>query len=144
MKGSSAAGIALLGNYIFGNMKMNVAPIGNMTTLRGRRGKMTDREKLCKEFTELTGGHWHDKTFPECGVTNRYYTNPADVLKVMMKRADFGDFMVIKIHNIHPQMLKLLHGSSRVGLQEEIPITYITEPDKLLQLAVEWLKEKGK
>ena len=21
---------------------------------------MTDREKLCREFTELTGGHWHE------------------------------------------------------------------------------------
>ena len=24
---------------------------------------MTDREKLCKEFTELTGGHWHERVW---------------------------------------------------------------------------------
>jgi hypothetical protein len=50
-----------------------------------------DREQLCREFTELTGGHWHEWTeyqgnkckcglFRYRGTDNPTYENPADVL----------------------------------------------------------------
>ena len=125
---------------------------------------MTDREQLCKEFTELTGGHWHEivpsnkygnpvcscgreillPDFIHLAINNCRYDNPADMLRVMMARKDFGDFMVIKIHNFHQDILKLLHGSERVRLQENIPISYIIEPDALLKAAVAFLKEGKK
>jgi len=49
---------------------------------------MTDHEKLCKKFTELTGGHWHEWK-NSIGFTHRpnpTYTNPIDVLGIMKRR----------------------------------------------------------
>jgi hypothetical protein len=63
---------------------------------------MTDREKLCREFTELTGGHWHEELYPEdkfhiiqckCGLSkyrnfgnwNPTYENPADILSELFR-----------------------------------------------------------
>ena len=105
---------------------------------------MTDREKLCKEFTDLTGGHWHgcrwDNTVKvykclECELTsgtpiqNNKYTNPADVLRVMMKRDDYDVFI-----------REGLQKEKWLEIEEFIEI-YIIEPDALLKVAVEFLKE---
>ena len=106
---------------------------------------MTDREQLCKWFTELTGGHWHEWTMQRggyngcnCGVIftdyneNIDYTNPADVLRVMMERDDFDDFLIIGLQKNH--WLEL----------EEFIENYIIEPDALLKAAVTFLKEERK
>ena len=121
-------------------------------------GKQPDRDKLCREFTELTGGHWHE--FPRaqqykdyfgnicntnrgrrcaCGVSfnSRYkspnptYENPADVLKAMMKRDDYDDF------------LRELQKNHWLEIEEFIE-KYIIEPDELMHVAVEFLKEERK
>jgi hypothetical protein len=105
---------------------------------------MTDREQLCREFTELTGGHWHEQVNPEycdgklggrCKIIRDYnptYTNPADVLRVMVDRDDYDMFL-------------------REGLQrrywlqiDEFIEEYILKPDALLKAAVAFLKEGKK
>lgn len=101
---------------------------------------MTDRENLCREFTELTGVHWHEWTeyqgnkckcglFRYRGTDNPTYDNPADVLRVMMVRDDYDMFL-------------------REGLQrrywlqiDEFIEEYILKPDALLKAAVAFLKE---
>ena len=109
---------------------------------------MTDRDKLCREFTELTGGHWHELvqvhpaeynvlTCVTCGendVTNPTYENPADVLRVIEK-FDWSELF----------MAKLVYGFEQPNIEGKdwdgcIPVGYILEPDALLKAAVEWLK----
>jgi len=107
---------------------------------------MTDRDKLCREFTELTGGHWHElvQVHPseyniltclkcgENGCINPTYTNPADVLRVMMARDDWDKFAdTISCGELMEPSYKC------VGLE------YIIEPDALLKVAAEWLKAKA-
>lgn len=106
---------------------------------------MTDREQLCKEFTELTGGHWHElvQVHPseyniltclkcgENGCINPTYENPADVLRVMMKRDDCDDF------------LRELQKNHWLEIEEFIE-KYILEPDALMKQAAEFLKEERK
>jgi hypothetical protein len=117
---------------------------------------MTDREKLCREFTELTGGRWHErvwfKSFDDgmsfeqvcsCGyhtahdismlkhieVHNPTYTNPADVLAAIPEEHKDVFFDTIGIDDAHHCYIRIDH---------------IIEPDKLLLAAVEWMKEKRK
>jgi hypothetical protein len=101
-------------------------------------GKQQDREKLCKEFTELTGGHWHEWTeyqgnkckcglFRYRGTDNPTYENPADVLRV------FDD-----IHKMSDFIFWLSNGEQ----YNRIHYTFIIEPDALLNAAVEFLKER--
>lgn len=122
-------------------------------------GKQPDRDKLCREFTELTGGHWHE--FPRaqqykdyfgnicntnrvrrcaCGVSfnSRYkspnptYENPADVLSKIIEIGLYDEFTVE-------------HGGvSKYGKHlDTILVELIIEPDALLKAAVEWLKAKA-
>ena len=104
---------------------------------------MTDRDKLCREFTELTGGHWHEPDGSNTGTCtcskwylacpfNPRWENTADVLRVMMERNDFDDFLIIGLQKNH--WLEL----------EEFIENYIIEPDALLKVAVEWLREEKK
>lgn len=110
--------------------------------------KMTDREQLCREFTELTGGHWHDFGETKCGensiqflhcrecngyLPNPTYSNPADVLRVMMVRDDWKKFA----HSIN-----VVYSAS--WIVSHIHIDLIIEPDALLKAAVEFLKEGKK
>jgi hypothetical protein len=109
-------------------------------------GKQPDREKLCKEFTELTGGHWHEykircgggRSYLECSCghcaflgenekQNPNYDNPADVLRV------FDD-----IHKMSDFIFWLSNGEQ----YNRIHYTFIIEPDALLNAAVEFLKER--
>jgi len=106
-----------------------------------------DRTQLCKEFHELTGGHWHEwrwdntvKVYKclECELTsgtpiqNPTYTNPADVLRVMMARDDWDKFAdTISCGELMEPSYKC------VGLE------YIIEPDALLKTAVEFLEAKA-
>ena len=107
---------------------------------------MTDREQLCKEFTELTGGHWHEcrwdntvKVYKclECELTsgtpiqNPTYTNPADALKVMMEREDGIEFV------------EIVGGYDHCDWPY-VKLAFIIEPDSLLKAAVEFLKEGKK
>jgi len=115
---------------------------------------MTDREQLCKEFTELTGGHWHEigkKGKCSCGYSffpdeiyyhlennNSTYENPADVLRVIEK-FDWSELF----------MAKLVYGFEQPNIEGKdwdgcIPVGYILEPDALLKAAVEFLKEGKK
>jgi hypothetical protein len=102
---------------------------------------MTDRENLCREFTELTGGHWHEDVKPEycdgklggrCKIirdSNPDYTNPADVLRVMMVRDDYDMFLRDGLQR-------------RYWLQiDEFIEEYILKPDAMLKAAVSFLKE---
>lgn len=112
---------------------------------------MTDREQLCREFTELTGGHWHEFLAENNGQyqysclncviyqsesdlklhikkSTPTYENPADVLKAMMKRDDYDDF------------LRELQKNHWLEIEEFIE-KYILEPDALLREAVAFLKE---
>lgn len=101
---------------------------------------MTDREQLCKEFTELTGGHWHEcrwdntvKVYKclECELTsgtpiqNSTYENHADVLRVMMQ---------------YPAFIGWMGGDIEYDGTALIPVNCIIEPDALLKAAVEWMK----
>jgi hypothetical protein len=106
---------------------------------------MTDREQLCKEFTELTGGHWHEigkKGKCSCGYSffpdeiyyhlennNSTYENPADVLRVMMEREDGIEFV------------EIVGGYDHCDWPY-VKLAFIIEPDALLKAVVEWLKEK--
>jgi len=115
---------------------------------------MTDREQLCKEFTLLTGGHWHEwelgippDTFLyqcKCGEIetdynqNLSYENPADVLRVIEK-FDWSELF----------MAKLVYGFEQPNIEGKdwdgcIPVGYILEPDALLKAAVAFLKEGKK
>lgn len=117
---------------------------------------MTDREKLCKEFTELTGGHWHEwrihytpngsKFYCMCHSDiyleamelpdNPTYDNAAGVLMVMMKRDDWKEFL-LEIGGVDRDWMFDNTG-------DQITILYIIEPDALLKAAVEFLKEGKK
>ena len=109
---------------------------------------MTDRTQLCKEFTELTGGHWHEwrwddtvKVYKclECELASGYpypiinkdYTNPADVLKVMMEREDGIEFV------------EIVGGYDHCDWPY-VKLAFIIEPDALLKAAVEFFKERKK
>jgi len=104
---------------------------------------MTDRDKLCREFTELTGGHWHEWELYQgnkcrCGIwryfatENPTYTNPADVLRVM-KPLDRINF----ISSLISQKIY-----SRDAIIASV-IDLFIEPDALLKAAVEFLKEEA-
>jgi hypothetical protein len=106
---------------------------------------MTDRENLCREFTELTGGHWHEDVKPEycdgklggrCKIirdSNPDYSNPADVLKKIIEIGLYDEFMV------------QYGGLSKFGRHLDcILVDLILEPDALLKAAVDFLKEGKK
>jgi hypothetical protein len=120
---------------------------------------MTDREQLCKEFCELTGGHWHElkhlsgyEYVCNCGAAfnvfdprcvemtisqhnskNHTYFNPADVLKKIIEIGLYDEFMV------------QYGGLSKFGRHLDcILVDLILEPDALLKAAVEFLKEGKK
>jgi len=109
---------------------------------------MTDREQLCREFTELTGGHWHEELYSEdefhimqcsCGYHayryfenwNPSYDNPADVLSKIIEIGLYDEFMV------------QYGGLSKFGRHlDSILVDLIIEPDALLKAAVDFLKEE--
>lgn len=136
----------------------NIATVSARYMRNGKRSNaITDRTQLCKEFTELTGGHWHE--FPRaqqykdyfgnicntnrgrrcaCGVSfnSRYkspnptYENPADVLRKIIEIGLYDEFIVE-------------HGAvSKYGKHlDSILVDLIIEPDALLKAAVVFLKE---
>ena len=120
---------------------------------------MTDREQLCKEFTELTGGHWHE--FPRaqqykdcfgnicntnrgrrcaCGASfnSRYkspnptYGNPADVLRVMKEFLNKDDFV---------RFARTVGIDYPIWGPVYIELWFIITPAALLKAAVVFLKE---
>jgi hypothetical protein len=114
---------------------------------------MTDREKLCKEFTELTGGHWHEDQKPEycdgklggrCKImrdSNPTYENPADVLRVMFKFLSVECWLLfIKKYGLwHTE--KTQQGNDFTEVKRPyIPIELL-KGDTLLKTAVEFLKK---
>lgn len=112
---------------------------------------MNEREQLCKEFTELTGGHWH-RVVPSnkygnsqcsCGKVlgimdfldhlelNSTYENPADVLRSIIKSGLYNEFMA------------QYGGLSKFGRHlDSILVDLIIEQDALLKAAVEFLIER--
>ena len=117
---------------------------------------MTEREQLCKEFTELTGGQYHDPDIERniyhpymcsCGRTygdfdhlishciseNPTYENPADVLRSIIKSGLYNEFMA------------QYGGLSKFGRHlDSILVDLIIEQDALLKAAVEFLIERKK
>lgn len=103
---------------------------------------MTDREQLCREFTELTGGHWHEGNIyldPKtnyrsfgcklCGSINPNptYDHSDDVLKVMIGLGLCEEFLI--------------------SLRQPpyyIAVDFIVLPDAMLKAAVTFLKERKK
>jgi len=119
---------------------------------------MTEREQLCKEFTELTGRHWHEELYPEdkfhiiqckCGLSkyrnfgnwNPTYENPADVLRVMFKFLSVECWLLfIKKYGLwHTE--KTQQGNDFTEVKRPyIPIELL-KGDTLLKTAVEFLKK---
>ena len=112
---------------------------------------MTEQERirLCKDFTLLTGGHWHDYKFGtkngnsylkcSCGhlaylgqftKLNPTYINPADVLRIIIELPMYPDF------------IGWAEGDIAYDGRCYMPIDYFLEKDKLLKTAIEYLKEK--
>jgi len=112
-------------------------------------GKIPDRTQLCKEFTELTGGHWHVITAVEvsalrykAGISfgaalealkdeckNPTYENPAEVLRVMTTFLPTSDYRRFQ--------------GTLCEYPDVIPVYAIIEPDALLKAAVEFLKAEA-
>ena len=67
--------------------------------------------------------------------SNPSFSDPREVLKVMMAWKDFKLFMA-----------RLEYGDflnvDAIDWSGHIDLDYITEPNKLLKAAIEWLKEK--
>lgn len=102
---------------------------------------MTNRELLCKEFTLLVSGQWCEWS-KECGGSYAYvygvkttYENSVDVLKVMMMRDDFRDF-------IHNNSLRVNYHAFNITDAVIKFCAILTKPDDLLKSAVKFLKEK--
>ena len=111
--------------------------------------EMTDRTQLCKEFTVLTGGHWHEVSLHRDGINhqcscgaviygprhynehlsnkNPSYENPADVLRVMMEREDGIEFV------------EIVGGYDHCDWPY-VKLAFIIEPDALMKQAVEFLR----
>ena len=126
-----------------------VNPISSRVCEKGTRSCTVyhnDRDKLCREFTELTGGHWHEwKLYKDrdgfvrhsciCGANsirdkNPTYENPADVLRKIIEIGLYDEFMV------------QYGGLSKFGRHlDSILVDLILEPDALLKAALEFLKE---
>ena len=106
---------------------------------------MTDREKICKEFHEACGGHWHEWEWDTEGTSctcrkcdydgiedNPKYLHPDEVLQKVMKWDginDLADFL----------------WSIGVKLNSKewvIEMDYILAPDKLLIAAHKWAMER--
>jgi len=132
----------------------NIATVSARYMRNGKRSNaITDRTQLCKEFTELTGGHWHVITAVEvsalrdkAGISfgaalealkdeckNPTYENPADVLRKIIEIGLYDEFIVE-------------HGAvSKYGKHlDSILVDLIIEPDALLKAAVVFLKEERK
>ena len=115
---------------------------------------MTDREKLCKEFHKLTGGHWHEVSLHRDGINhqcscgaviydprhynehlsnkNPSYENHADVLRKIIEIGLYDEFMV------------QYGGLSKFGRHlDSILVDLILEPDALLKVAVNFLRAKA-
>ena len=103
---------------------------------------MTDRELLCKRFTELTGGHWHEEVI-YLAESNPSFQNPADVLRVM-----FSIEPKIISKNFVDRYGQWFDDIEQKGHKiREISIPYfsskmIIEPDALLKAAIEFLEER--
>jgi hypothetical protein len=110
----------------------------------------TTREELCKEFTKLTGGQWHDPDternfyhhymcscgkeygdfdhlISHCIDENPTYENPADILKVMMERHD---------HKMFCRKIGVIYDDGEFMIRSD----FITEPDALLKATIEFLR----
>ena len=112
---------------------------------------MTDREKICREFHEACGGHWHEwKHYSigcgeyacDCGATilegdNPQYLHPEEVLRAMIKRKDWRSFDLILQHGEEPCRNKLSLNDVAKNIY-----SYILVPDKLLIAAHKWVMER--
>jgi hypothetical protein len=93
---------------------------------------MTEREQICKEFTEFNGGHWHEIAFPECGINNPTYPDAKSILEVMDTRDDGEIFYANLIYSGN------IEANDDDGY---IPRFYILDSDKLLIAAWNWCRE---
>lgn len=121
---------------------------------------MNDRDELCKEFTQLTGGQWQEITFNDiqtvsekAGISlieakaalraeynNPTYDNPADVLKKMFKFLSVECWLLfIKKHGLwHTE--KTQQGNDFTEITRPyIPIELL-EGDTILKISIEFLK----
>ena len=108
---------------------------------------MTDREKICREFHEACGGHWHEWEWDtqkgtSCSVChatpltiedkgNPQYLHPDEVLQVIMEQKDCVEFLA---------------KECKAVVWWQIPIAYIINEgefqDKLLIAAHKWVMER--
>lgn len=119
-----------------------------------------DRELLCKEFTELTGGHWHEwkqyATYTgnqrfrcDCGANelrdkNPTYDNPADVLSRLYEYLTSlqWDNFVEKCGLWHTNIV--MQDPDYTTLRKPYIAMEMLIGDSLLKAAVEFLKEGKK
>lgn len=128
---------------------------------------MTDREQLCREFTELTGGHWHElkhlsdyEYVCNCGAAfnvfdprcvemtisqhnskNPTYTNPADVLSRLYEYLTSlqWDNFVEKCGLWHTNIV--MQDPDYTTLRKPYIAMEMLIGDSLLKAAVDFLKE---
>jgi hypothetical protein len=120
---------------------------------------MTDRENLCREFTELTGVHWHDFGETKCGensiqflhcrecngyLPNPTYSNPADVLSRLYEYLTSlqWDNFVEKCGLWHTNIV--MQDPDYTTLRKPYIAMEMLIGDSLLKAAVEFLKEGKK
>ena len=107
---------------------------------------MTNREKLCKKFIELTGGHWQKNPKPEycdgklggrCKImrdVNPDYETSADVLKAIKTFLNEDDFI---------KFARTIGADYPMWETIYIELKYIIESDTLLKAAVKFLEERN-
>ena len=110
---------------------------------------------LSEKFARLVGIEWHEikkenvnfactcriqfKTYDmllqHVQNLNPDFSDPREVLKVMMAREDFKLFMARLEYGDFPNV-------DAIDWSGHIDLDYITEPNKLLKAAVEWRKKE--
>ena len=115
---------------------------------------------LSEKFARLAGVCWHENTendplykndkllCTKCNTWQRInpairrgfqhpdFSDPREVLKVMMAREDWIDFsLCVGIWD------EVFNGTNPQESWYSIEISYITEPNKLLKAAIEWLSK---
>jgi hypothetical protein len=115
-----------------------------------------------EEFAKLNNIHWHDVRWENpkgemfsgnyrcsCGLlstdkdlyANSTFSHPEEILEVMMKREDYGKFLICGLHGWTESLLYMASGTNKMRMLETIPIEYITVDGKLLTAALEWCRE---
>jgi hypothetical protein len=87
--------------------------------------------EMCEQLTVALGIDWHEKTFPECGVTNPTFSTSLEVLAAMKERLNEERFNAF---------IKFVNKPYSVG--GFISINLLLTPDFMLKAAWEFMEGK--